>query len=335
MIKRIVIAYKPDGFIHTGGLRRVAIEVVHHFQNIYPKLVIATITNSSHGRLPNTEAFSSLRSGDQLLVVGCDVIWGYLTILYARIKGLPVAWMPCFHDPRSAIHRRKAYLAQLAIRAIQALGVNVYVLTPHEAELLDSCRGKCRLSSHALPHSLRLQLQHTQSGHKAIRNPSISLKTLSRPIDLLFLGRPTAQKGWPVFEAVATQSKLRCEAVVPFTPPSHQPGDITLHIHPSDLEVTELLAQTKLVVIPANYESFGIAQMEAVLAGCVVPILGHWPLWEDFDQLHWSKKSIAELANLCQQLCSQEGLRRKFHQHQLTYLRQHPILKTPVLPGLP
>ena len=96
-----------------------------------------------------------------------------------------------------------------------------------------------------------------------------------------------------------------------------------------------LLAQAKLVVIPANYESFGIAQLEAVLAGCVVPILGHWPLWDDFDQLHWSTKSTAELANLCQQLCSQEGLRRKFHQHQLTYLRQHPILKTPVLPGLP
>ena len=96
-----------------------------------------------------------------------------------------------------------------------------------------------------------------------------------------------------------------------------------------------MLAKTKLVVIPANYESFGIAQLEAVLAGCVVPILGHWPLWDDFDQLHWSTKSTAEVTSLCVQICQQEPLRRTFHQRQLAYLRQHPILSTPVLPGLP
>jgi glycosyltransferase involved in cell wall biosynthesis len=132
---------------------------------------------------------------------------------------------------------------------------------------------------------------------------------------------------------VARASSLRCEAIVPTPPPEHAP--VALHHRPGDAQVQALLHQAKLVLIPANYESFGIAQLEALLAGCVVPILGHWPLWDGCAVLAWQGLDPAELAQRCELLCGDPRRRRRLLQRQLQYMRQHPILATPVLPGLP
>ena len=121
---------------------------------------------------------------------------------------------------------------------------------------------------------------------------------------------------------------------MPFAP-TYQELDIQkLHIHQSDNDVRKLLGKSKIVAIPANYESFGIAQLEAILSGCIVPILGYWPLWERFKEMRFENHSTEEVKLFCQQIRSDETLRLKMLHKQLCFLRSHPITKTDFMPGL-
>ena len=327
--QRLVWAYQPQGFGQLGGLRRIAVNAAAELSARQPNLAQATLCTPAAGGLPHTRPCGRLRRGDLLLIVGCNSAWAYGLALWARLRGLPVRWLPSFHDPRSALHRRRAQLAQAVLRALQVLGVVIYVQTPHEAQLLQALRrNPPRLSSHGLPSDLRRQLQQASAGQAACPRPEAD-----RPIDLLFLGRPTPQKGWPLFQELAQRSLLRCEAIVPF-PPQANSTAVRLHHQPSDAAVAELLQQAKMVVIPANYESFGIAQLEALLAGCVVPLLGHWPLWDDYRHLHWHHLEAAALSQRCVQLCRRPAWRTRLLQSQLAYLRHHPVLTLPLLPGL-
>lgn len=322
---RLVLAYRPEGFCRIGGLQRIAQEVVDHLRGLHPERALATLASGAEGTLPHTSRCARLGSGDQLLIVGCDSPWAYGLALRARQRGLPVSWLPSFHDPASAIHRQRARMAQRALRALQHLGVVVHVQTAHEQQLLGSGRGlSCRLSGHGMPATIRREL---------LGPPPLQRQQGDRPIDLLYLGRPTAQKGWLRFVQLSRNLELRCEAIVPTPPP--QPAAFPIHGNPSDATVRALLGQAKLVVIPARYESFGIAQLEALMAGCLVPILGQWPLWDGCPVLQWQNLDQGALAEGCRRLCADEGLRQRLRQAQLDHLRRHPILRTPVLPGLP
>ena len=323
---RLVLAYRPEGFRRIGGLQRIAQEAVEHLRALDPLQPLATLAKGKAGTLPHTSHCTHLDRDDHLVIVGCDSPWAYGLALRTRLRGQPVSMLPSFHDPASAIHRRRARLAQRALRTLQHLGVVVHVQTAHERKLLASGPGlHCRLSGHGMPATIRHRL--------LLPEPSAELQREYRPIDLLYLGRPTAQKGWPCFVELSRTLDLRCEAIMP-TAPARPPG-FTVHLHPSDAAVRALLDQAKLVVIPARYESFGIAQLEALMAGCVVPILGHWPLWEGCPVLQWQGFSPIELAQGCRQLCSDDDLRHRLRQAQLRHLREHPIVRTPVLPGLP
>ncbi|MCP9799195.1 hypothetical protein [Synechococcus sp. RedBA-s] len=231
-----------------------------------------------------------------------------------------VSWLPSFHDPAHVRHRWRAWLAQRMLQAVQWLGIVIYVQTDHEQRLLAGPR--CRLSSHALGPQIRTQLG---------RLPPAS----SRRIDLLFLGRPTVQKGWPRFLELVRATGLGAMAIVPVIP-STEPAipELQLEVAPSDTEISRLLEEAKLMVIPADYESFGLAQLEAVAHGCIVPILGCWPLWDSFRSLHWQSCSISQLSNYCRRLCSSEPLRRRLAHRQRHYLLCHPLMKTAWLPDL-
>lgn len=328
--QRLVLAYQPGGFRLVGGLQRIARELIEHLRQHRPELALATLTRDREGCLAGTRPCRRLRSGDRLVIVGCDSGWAYGLALIARLRRLPVCWLPSFHDPCSAIHRRRARLAQAALRAMQGLGVVVYAQTPHEQRLLQGdWPAQCRLSGHALPACIRQQLN-------GARGPDAELE---RPIDLLFLGRPTPQKGWPQFMDLAQATTLRCEAIVPTPPPPQDssPGHagITLHLNPCDSDVTMLLRRSKIVFIPSNYESFGIGQLEALAAGCVVPILGHWPLWDACTVLQWRQHSPTQIQESCEHLCGNPEERQHLLRQQWKYLQCHPILQVPILPGLP
>lgn len=319
---RVVLAYKQQGFQQIGGLRRIALEAVANIRDKNPKKQIATLCDSVHGVLPGTEQSLTLQKFDHLLVIGCDSPWAYALAIRARVQRYPVSWMPSFHDPVNAIHQTKARLAQKMLCWLQAIGVVIYVQTSHEEKLLRTKNIECcKLSGHGLPQELRISFRQTQLD-----------SDWTRRIDLLFVGRPTAQKGWPQFLKLVDHSGLLAEAVVPFTPQCET--RIRMHHQASDLEVNALMRNSKLVIIPANYESFGIAQLEAVLAGCAVPVLGHWPLWKGFEHLQWSNFQPDALALACKQLCQNEEERRRLNREQYRWIQQHPIMTTPVLPGL-
>jgi glycosyltransferase involved in cell wall biosynthesis len=326
--RRLVLAYRSEGFRQVGGLSRIAQELVAYLEASRPGLPVATLTATAAGILDHTEPCRKLLPRDQLLIVGCDVPWAYGLALRARLRGLPVSWLPSFHDPASAIHHRKARMAQLALKALQILGVVIYVQTSHERRLLQVRRhDRCRMSGHGLPAAIRQELNGKPKTNESWGHFK------DRPIDLLFLGRPTAQKGWPRFLAVAQETRLRCEAIVPTPPKGNAP--VVLHHRPGDAQVKALLSQAKVLMIPASYESFGIAQLEALMAGCVVPILGHWPLWDGCEELQWQQLDSTQLAQRCELLCGDPHRRRRVLHRQLQYLQQHPILTTPLVPGLP
>lgn len=336
MAKRIIFAYKKEGFSHTGGLQRIAIEAVNYLRRNTSNLEIVTCCDSPDGIIPGTVSCRKLLKGDVLIIVGCNIPWAYKLAIWARIRGLSVAWMPSFHDPISSIHYYKARAAQAFLRAIQGIGVVVYAQTDHEVNLLRGVQGShnCHLSSHGLPHQLQLKLLEEQkllsqdAGQYAMANYT------DRPIDLLYLGRPTNQKGWSKYESLARYTSLRCEAIVPFLPSNHSQTEIKLHLEIKDADVQLLLNKAKLVVIPSNYESFGIAQIEAVLAGCVVPILGHWPIWNAFHELRWNPNNPIQLAYQCEKLCRNPELLEAVHQRQIIYLSSHPIIHITPLPNL-
>lgn len=324
-LQRLVFAYRPEGFQAIGGLHRIAQELVNWLAAQPSPPPLATLSRSSSGLLQNTLPCRQLQAGDHLVIVGCDSGWAYALAVATRMRGRPVSWLPSFHDPDHAIHRNKARLAQAVLKALQLLGITIYVQTEHERDLL-RCPWRdhrCLLSGHGLPARIRKALDGVQHANSRC----------DRPIDLLFLGRPTRQKGWHQFLAIAQIAKLQCAAIVP-THPREIKNNISLHIQASDQEIEKLLKMSKIVLIPANYESFGIAQLEAVVAGCVVPILGFWPLWDQFSALQWQNLNLKETAHQCRLLCQHPRQRWELNEQQFIYLKQHAIRRAPIVPTL-
>jgi glycosyltransferase involved in cell wall biosynthesis len=332
----IAFAYRPMGFREIGGIHVVATEVARRlrdsqFASTGLWTLHRTLKSLPHegkcGVLPGTQPIERVRPGERLLLFGCDSAWAYLLAIHTRCfnPSVRIAWLPSFHDPDFVKHRWRARLAQVVLKMMQRIGINVYVQTIHEQKLLQG--GRCLLSSHALPLAVlqRLKVEQAHSCPDARQ----------RPFDLLFLGRPTEQKGWTRFLAVVHDTGLRSAAIVPTPPPSSdisRSPTLTVVVSPTTNEIPALLRQAKLVLIPSDYESLGLAQIEAVASGCVVPILGRWPLWDQFSLLHWDTCNRDELVTSCLRLSRQPSLLSRLSRMQRSYLLQHPMMDTPFLP---
>lgn len=329
--ERIALAYQPTGFQPRGGLQRLALNLVEHLRGSGAVVQVLVTRGREHGlegRWPDLPASRHLADVDALVILGCDQPWAYALAMTQRLRrpGLAVHWLPSFHDPRAVAHPLKARLAGTALKVMQHLGIQVHVQTEHERSLLAA--GACHLSSHALGSDLlqRLQLALPPEPED------------DRPLDLLFVGRPTIQKGWPRFLRLAALSGLRCAAVVPSIPEDErkaaEAAGITLVHNPDDLTLLAMLRQARLLTVPADYESFGLAQLEALSQGCLAPVLGNWPLWHDFAELQWQDWSDDQISITCRALCRYDLERRRLVSLQLSHLRAHSILATPFLPGL-
>jgi len=324
---RLVFAYRPDGFQLLGGLRRIAEEAVVYFSEQYPRLELMTFSDVPQGNLAGTNTCTQLRRNDQLLIIGCDSPWAYVLALRAKCRGLSVAWLPSFHDPNYTLHPFRARIAQAALRLVQWFGVVVYAQTEHELHLLRvSWLSSCLLSGHGYPGYIRKQIKRLSV------DSAFPYRSSSRPVDLLFLGRPTEQKGWSCFVSIAQMCNLRCEAVVPFMP--NFTHDIKIHCGLTDDSVFEILRKTKILIVPSIYESFGIAQLEALLAGCVVPVLGSWPLWQDFNILQWQSLETDAIGCHCNALAADPEMLHALWRQQILYVAGHPTLFCPLFPGL-
>lgn len=323
----ILLAYRPEGFVPLGGIRSLALGIAERLaqDSRAGGCRLATWQSrpdpTGRGRLPGTVSMVWPARGDRLLVFGCDQPWAYLKGLAVLLlcPSVRVFWLPSFHDPNHVRHRSRARWARWLLQLLQALGVTVLAQTEHERLLLDG--GRCLLSNHAFPPLLAAARPW---------NPSVG----ERPVDLLFLGRPTVQKGWPRFLELVERTGLRAAAIVPTVPDHPAPAGLALELAPDQARIRELLVQARLVLVPSDYESFGLAQVEAVASGCLVPVLGRWPLWDGFPWLQWQHCSGETLARRCLRLCRNEPLRRRLAARQWQFLRCHPALAAPFLPGL-
>ncbi|WFN59514.1 MULTISPECIES: glycosyltransferase [unclassified Synechococcus] len=329
LLRATALVYRPDGFRAIGGIRRLAMEVVRQQDPSSCCVVVArsSLADQLDGGLPGIPVVRKLHGVSRMLIFGCDSPWAYGLVVRTRLlrPSLKIGWLPSFHDPSSVSHAWRARLAQLALKATQSWGITVYAQTSHERKLLDG--GLCQLSSHGLPADVKEKLAgRLDLGRFSATSP--------RPVDLLFLGRPTRQKGWMRFLTLARLTRLHCLAIVPFEPTTDNiPENVQLVIRPSDDAIQACLSRSKVVIIPADYESFGIAQLEAVAAGCAVPLLGRWPLWDHFHHLHWQGCRDDVLAERLRRLCRSPRLLQRIAHQQAQYIFYHPITSTAFLPG--
>jgi hypothetical protein len=202
--ERIALAYQPTGFQPRGGLQRLALNLVEHLRRSGAMVQVLVTRGRRHGleaQWPDLPASRRLAGVDALVILGCDQPWAYALAVRQRLHrpGLAVHWLPSFHDPRAVAHPLRARLAGRALKVMQHLGIQVHVQTEHERSLLAA--GACHLSSHALGSDLRRRLQLALPPEPED----------DRPLDLLFVGRPTIQKGWPRFLRLAAAQPRRSQ----------------------------------------------------------------------------------------------------------------------------
>ena len=253
----------------------------------------------------------------QLVVLGCSSPWAVLQLLRQRLQypGNPPIWVPCFHPPAHVQHRLKARLALWALKLAQRVGVRVQALSWQEQQWIDA--GRCDVISLGFSRTLA--------------SPTTAASE-ARAVDLVFLGRPTAQKGWPLFLEVARRTQLSSLAFVAYAPEPPPPSSLQLVVGASDVEVQRGLERSKLLLLPADYESFGFAQAEALALGCAVPVLGEWPLWLDVPELDWrGLDAVAIAARVLALLAEPEHLQRLQQRQQQAWSNRRER-RSPVWP---
>jgi len=303
---------EPNGFSNIGG--------IHTLKN----LLNAELLN--RGDTP-----SIIKAGSPipkqlagLVVLGCSSPWAYQTAIRARLRGLSVKWIPCFHPPRHVRHKTKATIAATALRLGQRMGITVCALSKAENLYLDA--GRCMVIS--LPFSIErgqpypTEMEATQSCED-FRN---------RPFGVVYLGRPVAQKGWPQFLDLIMTTNLPALALVPSEPEGPRPHNLTLRVGVDNSQVQQELRQASVLFLPADYESFGFAQAEALLAGCCVPVLGQWPLWLDVPELDWRHFSREQQAQALKQLITNPATLRRLGEQQIKAWCGRPERMAPILP---
>ena len=301
------------GFAQTGGILTLA------------QLLCKRLQREGFAYRILTQAQNSTDGITSLIVLGCGSPWAYGVVLKALLgkPGPTIHWIPCYHPPSFVTHRRRAQLAGWALRRMQRLGVHVHALTQSEHAYLN--RGRCSLSS--LPFDCENSIRK-HSG-RAVATP-----TPRHRYALVFLGRPVAQKGWPAFLKLVGQLEWPCLGIIPHQPKDHIPANLTVLVGAQDDEVATGLRESRILILPSDYESFGFAQAEALLSGCCVPILGEWPLWLNVPELDWRGLSPPETAQRLRELLADPDRLSKLRTRQLQRWNLRPERQAPALPAL-
>jgi len=301
---------EPSGFSHIGGIN--------------------TLKNLLEAELSHRGDTTSVIKADTaipehtatLVVIGCSSPWAYRTAIEARLRKLSVTWIPCFHPPTHVRNKIKARMAGKALRLSQRIGIDVFTLSIAEKHHLDA--GRCSVIS--LPFSIESNQPWTAETTWGYSDEH------PRPFSVVYLGRPVAQKGWPQFLDLIERTRLPALAIVPTEPEGKRPQNLTLRISIKDCQVQQELRQASALFLPADYESFGFAQAEALRAGCCVPVIGEWPLWLDVAELDWRGFSPEEQAESLQRLMTNPGALRRLHEQQVSAWRLRPERMAPILP---
>ena len=301
-----------EGFTQTGGIQTLVQLLCGRLQR--EGFTYRILTQTQHG----TDDYSSL------VVVGCSSPWAYGVVLKALLTkpGMAIHWIPCYHPPRFVTHRRRAQLAGWALRRLQRFGVWVHAMSQSEQAYLN--RGRCSLSS--LPFDCEGSVQKRSGGAVATQIP--------RRYALVFLGRPVAQKGWLPFLQIVEQLDWPCLGIIPYQPKDRIPANLTVLVGAQDDAVAAGLRESKILILPSDYESFGFAQAEALLSGCCVPILGEWPLWLNVPELDWRGLSPPQTAQRVREILADPERLSQLRSRQMQSWNLRAERQAPALPPL-
>jgi glycosyltransferase involved in cell wall biosynthesis len=312
---RIGLLGDREGFEQTGGIQTL-------FRLICRRLELRGFSY----------AIATAKSGipkdcTHLFVLGCSSPWAYKRVVRLRLlqPTLPVHWIPCFHPPHIVSHPTRARLARLMLRKLQLIGVHIHALSIFEWQILN--HNNCTVIS--LPFDCEDVFRT-----RAQISPTSPVSLAERPNALLFLGRPVAQKGWSRFLSIVSQVELPCLALVPIQPEGDLPRNLTVVINADDLQIASELSQAKLLILPSDYESFGFAQAEAMLSGCVVPVLGEWPLWLDVKELDWRSLNQTEWLQRIKAMLDDPQQWTEVQQEQRNAWLARPERQAPALPNI-
>jgi glycosyltransferase involved in cell wall biosynthesis len=189
--------------------------------------------------------------------------WENYTIIFLLLAlGKRIYLLPSYHPPQHVKHKIKAVLSLVVLNIAGLLGLTLVVNTLYEKSFFPMCK--------AIVHPFLPPLSPQQSD-------------INRIYDFVFLGRPTKQKGFFKFIKIAQILPEKSFLAVTPSPIKTRyplPANITVRIAPDNTTVSTLLQESRVLLLPSDYESLGYAQLEAITHGCCVPILGKWPFWD-------------------------------------------------------
>jgi glycosyltransferase involved in cell wall biosynthesis len=157
---------------------------------------------------------------------------------------------------------------------------------------------------------------------------------IPRRYALVFLGRPVAQKGWLPFLQIVEQLDWPCLGIIPYQPKDRIPANLTVLVGAQDDAVAAGLRESKILILPSDYESFGFAQAEALLSGCCVPILGEWPLWLNVPELDWRGLSPPQTAQRVREILADPERLSQLRSRQMQSWNLRAERQAPALPPL-
>ena len=219
-----------------------------------------------------------------LVVFGCASLWPYFACFIGLISGMKVFFQPSFHDPNYVIHKYKALLAKNIISFMSILPIKklkIVFQTNHEKEILKIHKNKAF-------KAISVNLNKIESKGKKIVKDIDSFK--SRKNLICYVGRPTKQKGWDKFLNLLEKTPSNKNIVIvsgrQFSEKLHllkrKYRNLDIKHNISDQKLYELMKNTKIMFLASDYESLGIAHIEATLLGCFVPLIGRYPFWDEF-----------------------------------------------------
>ena len=218
-----------------------------------------------------------------LLVYGCASIWPIIAILMGLIAGMKVFFHPSFHDPNYVVHKNKALLAKIIISLLSKLPfkkLKIICQTNHEYKLL-------RISEKRRLKAISVDFQDTLiEGEKTYKNFD-SFK--QRKNLICYVGRATKQKGWHEFTNIISKIPPSKNIViitgkkysVKLLSLKNKYKNLDIKYEISDNELYRIMKNTKIMFLASDYESLGIAHIEATLLGCYVPLIGRYPFWDE------------------------------------------------------
>lgn len=304
---KIAMIGERDGFPNVGGVLTLSMIIRHRLEE--QGADYAVLTHST----------PAMRYS-HYIAIGCSSVWAYFKIARSLLCN-PTAefhWIPCFHPPSYVRHKFKAIMARFVLRLVQKAGIMVWTLSLAEKRELDN--GRCNITS--------IPFECLKAGPVSLERGSVDQTNVPPPqervYDLIYLGRPVRQKGWYAFLRILKSLPCRAQAIVPYLPPSKMPACLELRVGLDDAQVSRHLANSKILIMPSDYESFGFAQAEALSQGCCVPVLGQWPLWTDVAELQWQGLAENDIVDRLRSLIGNTQYRKRLIDRQRSAWASRP-----------